>query len=109
MQEFYASQQPGLLGTIVQAISSALQYSIDYRGALRKGETLTGVVFTVAGSTATINNITYDPDEKVVFFFLNGGMLGDTFNILANAATSLTQSRFDYFKGIIVTNGGMSC
>jgi hypothetical protein len=109
MQGFVAGQQPGLLGSIVQSILSALQYEIDYSGTLQKGEVLTGVLFTVAGSTATVSTVTYDPTEKKVYFFLNGGTIGDTFTILANALTSLTQSRFDYIKGIIVTNGGTSC
>src|ERR1039458_2278723 len=107
MQEFYAGQQPGIIGSIVQEVSSSLQYSIDYRGWLRKGEVLSSVSFVVDAGNATVTNVTYDPDERHVYFFLNGGTLGTQFNVIANANTSIGQSRFDHIQVIMVANGGL--
>src|ERR1039458_6176159 len=106
MQEFYAGQQPGIIGSIVQEVSSSLQYSIDYRGWLRKGEVLSSVSFVVDAGNATVTNVTYDPDERHVYFFLNGGTLGTQFNVIANANTSIGQSRFDHIGVCVETNGG---
>ena len=85
------------LGTINFAASNILQYQIDYRLWLQKGETLTSVSFVVDAGNATITKITYSPDQKEVLFFVNGATVvaGVDFNILATAITSFGQQRTD--------------
>ena len=94
-----------LLGTIIQSVGAELQNSIDYRYWLQKGETLAAVVFTVDAGTATITGVTYSPDQKEVDFFLNGGTIGDQFNIIAEATTTFGQVRYDHIQVYVETNG----
>jgi len=107
MKEFYAGEQPGLLGgVIVQAVSSSLMYAVSYSEWLREGEVLSGATVTVDAGVATITKVSFNPQEKTVYFFLNGGNLGDQFNVIVNVNTTLGQTRYDHIAVIIVTNGG---
>ena len=95
-----------LLGTIIQQVESSIQHAIDYSFWLQKGETLANVTFTVDAGTATVSNVSYTPDRTEARFFLDGGSLGDQFNIIAEATTSFGQIRYDHIQVYVETNGG---
>ena len=95
-----------LLGTIIQQVESSIQHAIDYSFWLQKGETLANVTFTVDAGTATVSNVSYTPDRTEARFFLDGGSLGDQFNIIAEATTSFGQVRYDHIQVYVETNGG---
>src|ERR1700693_4443097 len=95
-----------LLGSIIQEVGDSLQQTIDYSQWLDEGEILTGVSFTVDSGTATISNVTYSPNKLRVQFLLNGGTLGDSFNVIAIAQTSMGQQRTDTIGVCVETNGG---
>src|SRR5208282_5825467 len=84
-----------LLGTLNSAPSNRLQYTIDYREWLDRGETLVSVVFSVDAGTATIDTVSYNPPATEVRFFLNGGAASVDYSIFAFATTSFGQQRTD--------------
>ena len=91
-----------LLGDVVQEVGDSRQHTIDYRAWLGRGEVLSSVGFTVDSGTATVSNVTYSPDYTKVMFLLNGGTLGDRFNVIACATTSEGQVRYDHIAvGVI--------
>jgi Collagen triple helix repeat (20 copies) len=95
-----------LLGSIFQEFGDSIQHEIDYHFWLDEGEILSSVTFSVDYGTATITNVTYSLDFKTVKFFLNGGTLGDQFNIISCATTTLGQVRYDNINVMVETNGG---
>ena len=95
-----------LLGNIVQEVNDSRQWSIDYGQWLGVGEHLLAVNFVVDAGTATVNNILYSPQYKVVFFNLTDGTLGDQFNVIATATTNQGQVRNDHISVVVNTNGG---
>ena|SRR5208282_6497231 len=96
-----------ILGTTNFASGNILQYSIDYSQWLQKGETLVDVTFVVSVGNATITNVTYAPNKKEVFFFVNGltVVAAADFNILPTATTSFGQQRTDTIAVSVATAG----
>ena len=84
-----------ILGTIQSAPGNRIQYQIEYRGWLQRGETLVSVVFSIDTGPATIDTVSYSPDLTTARFFLNGGTAGTTYNIFAFATTNFGQQRTD--------------
>jgi hypothetical protein len=84
-----------LLGVLNSAAGNKLQYGIDYRSWLQRGEVLTSVTFVVDTPPATITNVSYSPDETECRFFVNGGTAGVNYNILATATTNFGEQRTD--------------
>ena len=95
-----------LLGKIIQTVSGRRRVVINYRAWLYTGEQVTGVVCTVDQGEATVDTIVIAPDGKSVSFFLDGGTLGDLFNIIVEANTNITQRRYDTVAASVETNGG---
>ncbi len=95
-----------LLGFYKQLVGARQRFVVDYRDWLATGEVLSSVTCTVDAGTATVDTITLANDEKSVSFFLAGGSLGDQFNIIVEADTSLTARRFDRIEILVETNGG---
>ncbi len=95
-----------LVGRYKQLVGMRQRFVIDYRDWLATGEVLTSVVCTVDSGTATVDTITLANDEKSVSFFLDGGTLGDQFNVIVEADTSFTQRRYDTIEVFVETNGG---
>jgi hypothetical protein len=84
-----------ILGTLNSAPSNRIQYTIDYREWLERGETIVSVVFSIDVGPATIDTVSYNPAMTETRFFLNGGTAGATYNIYAFATTSFSQQRTD--------------
>src|SRR5208282_3532813 len=84
-----------ILGTINSAPSNRIQYTIDYRDWLDRGETLVSVVFSVDFGPAVIDTVSYNPAATEARFFLNGGTAGTSYNIFALATTTFGQQRTD--------------
>ena len=95
-----------MLGFITQEVGNSLEHTVSYRDWLQQGEILSSVVVTVDAGTATISDVTYSLDCKEAKFFLNGGTIGDQFNVIIKANTSLGQQRYDHIGVKINTNGG---
>lgn len=97
-----------LLGKIIQRVNARRRVPINYENWLQRGEQLTGVVCTVDQGTATVDTITLAPDRKSVSFFLEGGTLGDLFNVIVEANTNYTSRRYDTVQVMVETNGGVT-
>jgi hypothetical protein len=95
-----------LLGNIIQNVGNSIQHEINYIRWLQQGETLASVTFTVDAGTATVTDVALSVDKTKVFFNLTDGTLGDQFNIIPCAITSLGQTRYDQISVSIQTNGG---
>ncbi len=95
-----------LLGFYKQLVGARQRFVVDYRDWLATGEVLSSVTCTVDAGTATVDTIVLSDDQKSVSFFLAGGSLGDQFNIIVEADTSLTARRFDRIEILVETNGG---
>ncbi len=103
---FEVADEERVLGHIDQKVGDSIQHEIDYSEWLRQGEILTSVFFTVDAGAATVTNITYFLNYKAVRFLLNGGNLGDQFNVIAFATTNFGQGRYDSINVGVQTNGG---
>ena len=103
---FEVADEERVLGHIDQKVGDSIQHEIDYSEWLRQGEILTSVFFTVDAGAATVTNVTYFLNFKAVRFLLNGGNLGDRFNVIAFATTSFGQGRYDSINVGVETNGG---
>ena len=88
-QLFIISEMAQVAGT------NRLQFTLDYRPWLKKGETLTSVTFTVSGPPATTDTVTYNPEKTAVQFFLNNNNAVANYTIAVLAITSFTQQRTD--------------
>src|SRR5271166_912589 len=95
-----------LIGTVIQEVGNKIEHSIDYSQWLAQGETLESVTFVIDSGSATIGSVSYLKDYKGVKFLLQGGNLGDQFNVIATANTSLGQIRTDHIAVSVQTNGG---
>ena len=88
-QQFIISETAPMAG------ANRIQFTIDYSQWLKKGETLTSVVFTVSGLPATVDTITYNPEKTAVQFFLNNNNATASYTIAVLAITTFTQQRTD--------------
>ena len=88
-QQFIISETAPMAG------ANRLQFTIDYSQWLKKGETLTSVVFTVSGLPAAVDTITYNPAKTAVQFFLNNNNATASYTIAVLAITTFTQQRTD--------------
>lgn len=95
-----------LLGQIIEVVGDKVEHTIDYSAWLARGETLASVSFTVDSGTATVTNVTLTPNQKAVRFYLSGGTLGDQFNVISTATTSIGQVKMDHIGVSVQTNGG---
>ena len=95
-----------LLGSITLQVTDNLQYTIDYSKWLLKGEVLTLVGYTVDSGTAIISNNGLSPDQTSAYFQVGNASLGDQFNIIIVANTSLGQVRNDQIACFVQTDGG---
>lgn len=95
-----------LLGQFIQRVGARRRVVIDYQYWLTRGEQVTGVVCTVDQGQATVDTIVLAPDRKSVSFFVDGGTLGDIFNVIVEANTNYTARRYDTVNVMVETNGG---
>ena len=95
-----------LLGSINQIVGDSRRIYVNYFNWLANGETLTNLTVTVDAGTATISDTNLTPDKMAANFLLNGGTLGDAFNLILNATTSNGQVRNDTIQVLVETNGG---
>ena len=95
-----------VLGRKIQTVGDRVQHQVDCTPWLNATETVTAVSFTVDQGSATVDALVIAGDGKSYTFFLNGGTLGDQFNIIIEQTTSLTQIRYDHFEVFVETNGG---
>lgn len=93
----------GVLGKYRQTVGDRSRH--EYRATwLRPGEALTGVSYTVDQGTATVESTGFSTTS--FWFFLNGGDLGDEFNVIVRQETSFGQVRYDHLSVFVETNGG---
>lgn len=71
---------------------------------LKPGEALTEVTYTIDQGTATIDSSSHS--SNAFWFFLNGGALGDEFNVIVRQETSFGQVIYDHLEVFVETNGG---
>jgi hypothetical protein len=95
-----------ILGRRLQIVGDRKRYGVDYDTFLDQGETIAAVTITIDQGTATIEDQALSADKESVSFFLNGGTLGDQFNVILQATTSLGQIRYDRLEIFVGTNGG---
>ena len=95
-----------VLGRKIQTVGDRVQHPVDCTPWLGTGEIITDVHFTIDQGSATVDTLVIAGDGKSYTFFLNGGTLGDQFNIIIQQTTSLTQIRYDHFEVYVETNGG---
>lgn len=95
-----------LLGQFIQRVGARRRVVIDYQYWLTRGEQVTGVTCTVDQGQATVDTIVLAPDRKSVSFFVDGGTLGDIFNVIVEANTNYTARRYDTVNVMVETNGG---
>lgn len=92
-----------VLGKYIQTVGDRSRH--EYRATwLKPGETLINVVYTVDQGTATVDGNGFSP--QAFWFFLNGGDLGDQFNVIVRQETSFGQTRYDHLEVFVETNGG---
>lgn len=92
-----------VLGKYVQTVGDRSRH--EYRATwLKPGETLVNVVYTVDQGTATVDGNAFSP--QAFWFYLNGGDLGDQFNVIVRQETSFGQIRYDHLEVFVETNGG---
>ena len=73
------------LGRHLQRVGDRTRHEVDCDW-LAEGETLTAVAYTVDQGSATVDTTSIEGDTAV--FFLNGGDLGDQFNVIIRFETS---------------------
>ena len=95
-----------LLGSVTIQVNDTIQYAVDYRRWLLEGEILTFVATDIDSGSAIISNISLSPDQKSVSFQIGNGSLGDQFNVIVTANTSLGQIRNDQIAVFVETDGG---
>ncbi len=97
-----------LLAKECKQIVERIRYHVDCDVWLAPGEVLTGVNATIdlQGTTAAVDTVTIDADNRGFHYFVSGGNLGDQFNVIFNQTTSRGQVHFDHVQFNIGTNGG---
>lgn len=95
-----------LLGRAKQIVGQRLLVPVNYSDWLAPGEIVTSIVCTVDQGEATVDSETILPDAKRISFILDGGVLGDQFNVIIEANTSHGQRRYDTIQFFVQTNGG---
>lgn len=95
-----------LLARKTVLVADRRKFDVDYRTWLSTGEILTNVICTVDIGTAVIDSIDLSSDRKSVSFFGQDWTLGDQFNIIVTATTSLGQIRHDRIELFVETDGG---
>lgn len=85
------------LGSINQVVGATIRHKIDYRQWLDRGEVISNAVVSISGTTtATIGiPIQYSLDKKEVWFYLAGGTLNDSFELLITITTNIGQTKVD--------------
>lgn len=93
----------GVLKKFIQTTGDRSRH--EFRATwLRPGEALVSVSYTVDQGSATVEDASFTTNS--FWFFLNGGDLGDQFNVIVCQTTSLGQIRYDHLEVFVETNGG---
>lgn len=93
------------LGRHLQKVGDRTRHEVHCGDWLAEGEVLTTVTYTVDQGSATVDTTSIEGGNTAVFF-LNGGDLGDQFNVIIGFATSYTQIVYESMEFFVEINGG---
>lgn len=97
-----------VLGRKTKTVGNRDRFHVDFTGwlDLDSAERVVSVVFTIDQGTATVDGNVIAPDGQSMVFYLNGGTLGDQFNVILQQTTNLGTIRYDHYTIFVETNGG---
>lgn len=88
------------LGKASHTVGNRIKYTIDYREWLDDGVTVSAGVVTSSSTTATING-TAAVDNRIIFF-VNGGVLAETFTVSIQMTDSKGEIKNDTMAFTVV-------
>lgn len=88
------------LANIPFTVGNRKRYTLKYHRWLPEGVTLTVATVTSSSATATIDGVTHTADK--VFFFVNNGVLNETFTATVQVTDTRGQIKNDTINFTVV-------
>jgi hypothetical protein len=90
-----------LLATKTHTVGNRTRWIVDYSDWLCSEVLATWAVVS-SSSTASVDTESFNPGQTQVIFFLNGGLLNETFTVTLTVSDALSQIRIDTIDFTVV-------
>jgi hypothetical protein len=95
-----------LLGTKAHTAGNQIRYAVDYLDWLDEGVSIVSATVVSTSNTAIVNNVTVSQSKNRVYFYLDGGVFGEQFQVAVQATDSRTEVKNDTINFFIPMPSG---